>query len=508
MRCKACNYSLWNLKARTCPECGVPFKPSDYRFVPNSVRFCCPHCGQGYFGTDANGHLFPNAFTCVSCAKLVAMDEMIVQPADGVNEDQTQIHRLPWLDDPPKPLGVFSRWFKTVGMAAFRPMSLGEALTTSRPTQSSLLFMLMTSLVVAFGGSLIWGAFVAVSIFGVGSGGPGGPGSAGWAFWGAQWGVVFLGYFVGLPLLLLLWALCAHALLAVTGGTNGGLSRTIQSVCYASGACVFFLVPCVGGYGLAQIWTVVSVCLILTVSQRVSGYRATFAGLGPPLALVLIAVVSIVLLVAQLTRAAAAAAPPPGMPPPPTMVYGPASVQPQDAHDRLVELGKAIAEHIKGSGAYPKHGLELATGDGFSFSSYVVDSNHVDAAHVEGRTLRYYQTMNSIQASKLVEGVAERLPENAVAHRVGDFVFTCRGVMIPPQDPGLWIAVYSPSPGFTHDPSILAVRCVLDASGNTDTFSVDQWSEAVAAQNELRKKHGLPVLPDPDTLADGGVALE
>ena len=69
MRCKTCDYQLWNLRSRQCPECGTAFRVSDYDFVPNSVQFCCPHCNQIYYGTSARGQLVPPAFTCVSCNK-------------------------------------------------------------------------------------------------------------------------------------------------------------------------------------------------------------------------------------------------------------------------------------------------------------------------------------------------------------------------------------------------------------------------------------------------------
>ena len=37
MFCKSCNYPLWNINTRQCPECGAPFKPSDFQFALNEV---------------------------------------------------------------------------------------------------------------------------------------------------------------------------------------------------------------------------------------------------------------------------------------------------------------------------------------------------------------------------------------------------------------------------------------------------------------------------------------
>ena len=80
MRCKSCDYPLWNLLARACPECGAAFKPSEFDFNLNAVRFCCPHCSQSYYGTDARGHLVPPAFACVSCGNAITMDDCLLLP--------------------------------------------------------------------------------------------------------------------------------------------------------------------------------------------------------------------------------------------------------------------------------------------------------------------------------------------------------------------------------------------------------------------------------------------
>ena len=69
MHCKNCDYPLWNIPTRQSPECGTPFVPGEFEFVRNSVQFCCPHCEQVYYCTDAKGHLFPVEFDCVSCGR-------------------------------------------------------------------------------------------------------------------------------------------------------------------------------------------------------------------------------------------------------------------------------------------------------------------------------------------------------------------------------------------------------------------------------------------------------
>ena len=92
MRCKTCDYPLWQIRDRKCPECGSAFRPSDFEFTLNSVRFCCPHCEQAYYGTGANGHISPRTFACVSCAKVIDMDEMVLLPAEGVKDEIGRAH--------------------------------------------------------------------------------------------------------------------------------------------------------------------------------------------------------------------------------------------------------------------------------------------------------------------------------------------------------------------------------------------------------------------------------
>ena len=72
------------LISRSCPECGVPFRPSDFEFAINSVQFCCPHCSQSYYGTGQRGHLVPVEFDCAACGRHIHMDDMALLPTEGV----------------------------------------------------------------------------------------------------------------------------------------------------------------------------------------------------------------------------------------------------------------------------------------------------------------------------------------------------------------------------------------------------------------------------------------
>ena len=120
MRCKDCDYPLWNLTSRQCPECGVSFRPSEFEFVPNSVRFCCPRCDHPYYGTGEKGHVEPASFACLKCAHPVHIDEMVLRPGLGVDDESTRLKRMPWLER--KELGRIKAWFmmEPEGNSAFR----------------------------------------------------------------------------------------------------------------------------------------------------------------------------------------------------------------------------------------------------------------------------------------------------------------------------------------------------------------------------------------------------
>ena len=40
MRCKQCEYPLWDLNPGPCPECGTVFDPTEFRFKTGEIRFC------------------------------------------------------------------------------------------------------------------------------------------------------------------------------------------------------------------------------------------------------------------------------------------------------------------------------------------------------------------------------------------------------------------------------------------------------------------------------------
>ncbi|MHC4108057.1 MAG: hypothetical protein ACYSTY_08235, partial [Planctomycetota bacterium] len=153
MRCRGCDYPLWNLKARACPECGSPFRPGDYEFVPQSVRFCCPHCDHPYFGTDAAGHVEPRAFQCLRCGRPVTIDEMVLRPGLGVAEELTSPDTMPWLDR--RRRGRVRAWFQMIGRGLTAPSQVIAATPPDSPMfQAWIYAVVSTCIFVAAGASV------------------------------------------------------------------------------------------------------------------------------------------------------------------------------------------------------------------------------------------------------------------------------------------------------------------------------------------------------------------
>ncbi len=300
MWCKTCDYQLWNIKARRCPECGTPFAVSDYEFVPNSVKFCCPHCGQDYYGTGPRGHLDPPAFDCVSCSQPVTMDEMVLLPAEGLDAEQTRVFRTPWLQR--KTNGWFGSWWSTVKMALFSPTKLMHGLAPAPQPGEAIRFAVATYLFMMAVGAAI---FTIIGLLG-GMFAGSTPGDA------MLLPMLVMGlYAAGLLIAVLITASLAHLVLRITGGTAHGFGRTIEAACYAAGVSVLILTGC--GTHLFWPWWLISATLMLRQGQRVHGARAALSLLALPILLI----VAIMLLVVAQQPMGVSLAPAPTAPPPP-----------------------------------------------------------------------------------------------------------------------------------------------------------------------------------------------
>ena len=482
MRCKTCDYRLWNLVSRKCPECGTAFRPSEFKFIPHTVRFCCPHCGQDYYGTDENGHLVPASFTCGSCGRAVHMDEMVLLPTEGVEEDQTEGDALPWLRR--KQRGGLRAWLAMVGLAMVRPQQLMRMTPLRSPRRSAWWFAIFTTFVIAFV-FMIPLVLMAFIMGGVG-------GTAAVLELLAGFGVFALVFGVGVLAIVAVWGLTVHALLRLTGKTAGTMGRTYQAICYSSGANVPSAAPCVGIY-IGWIWWLISAVLAVKEGQRVGGGRATFAVLPLPCLLV----GAVVFLYGWFAFAAISGRGP----------FGISSLTAGGETEYVLESVLTFAEDH--DGGWPGHAVQLAVDDYLTPYDFVsFDSLTVEASvPVVNTTLEQLHYLSAAQKQTVVQAAIAAFPEETTAHRLGDFVFTYHDIDFDKAEPELWLVIWAPDPDQNppFDPGDLIQ--VGRADGTVLEVPLTGFAGALSAQNDLRLVHGVPPLRSPLRVTHGSPAV-
>ena len=479
MRCKSCQYRLWNIKTRECPECGLPFRPREYEFVVNSVRFCCPHCDQAYYGTGVNGRLVPEQFDCISCGQHIAMDAMILRPAEGATEEQTKVDRMPWLER--KERGAIKAWLVTVGRAHVDAPRLMRSVPEGSATGPALVYAILTTCVFVFVGLALPILLIGLGMLVFGRGGdPTEPVIFGLISWGVVAGALLV--------LLAMWGVATHGLLMITGGTKYSLGRTFQALCYSCGAAALMAVPILGIHPFIFIpltWWVVSGILMVAEGQGVNAGRAAFATLAFPTVVVLLALAGFgVLMVWGVSQANLATA---------TVVTQKTETQ------AIASAVRAYAQDNDGRG--PVHAIQLVEESDFGASNF--KASHTFTAETQiplaYTTLNTFMHLRSNRKQQAIDAAVGAVPQGMIAHRLGDFVFTYHGIDLDNADPALWIVILSPDPAQARLGNMSPFVTVGLADGTTRKFSGD-FRIRLAAQNELRARYNLPPLPDPATV--------
>ncbi len=493
MRCLQCDYVLWNLKARQCPECGTPVTPSAYEFVPNSVRFCCPHCEQSYYGTGATGLLEPDAFDCVQCGRHITLDEMVLAPAEGVADHQTRVGSNPWLER--DRTGRFKSWCATIGQSLVSPNRLAQGTPESSSLGQAWWFVIVTC-VVTFGLSLI-----PAMCFGLGlpllmpQGGAAGAPSAR-ILAAMMAGAVTFGIVFGFILTLVfawLWALVTHLLLRMSGSGHGPLRVTMQSILYSSGTMTVSAIPCVSN--AAMVWWIVSAVLMVKESHDITGIRATFTVLAGPVVAMALLIALYMGMVATAFMGAGGMA---------------AGATPQVGTQATQRVLTGLVTYAAANGDRgPAHALELMMETGLSAQDFIDPSTltfPVDVP-VAGMDLADLALLAPDERPAVIKQAAATLPDRVVAHRVGDFVFTYHGAVLDGRAPGLWLVVMTPDPDTARfaGPAIPVV--VGRADGTTLLIPPARFTARLNQQNHLRAAQGLPPLPYPPTLAHDSPAV-
>ncbi len=101
MRCRKCNYPLWNLSGPRCPECGERFDILSYWFEPGSVWFKCPFCSHKHAGRDSRGMPF-DAGRCEQCGQMLVVEQMLVEPVDPARFEKLEVESDEDLNNPRK----------------------------------------------------------------------------------------------------------------------------------------------------------------------------------------------------------------------------------------------------------------------------------------------------------------------------------------------------------------------------------------------------------------------
>lgn len=483
MRCRVCDYALWNLRTRQCPECGEGFHPSDYRFIENSVKFCCPHCEQVYYGTDEQGHLSPRAFTCAGCEINISMDEMVLLPADGVKDWETEPEQVPWQDA--RGMGHVGAWFATVGRSLFSP----HRLLTTRPginaTGQAWSFAAVTSLMVTLGVILPYLLIIGVVMGFVGFGGRPGVFAGGGLIVLGTVAIFILAFVLVTLLYIVVWGLAAHLTLKVSGPVESSIGRTYQAICYSSGANVTTTVPCIGSY-FGWIWWIVSAVFMLKTAQRVSAFRAIAAAAVFPIIIVVLTVTAYVMIFFSAANFAGG--------------FQPGQFGSVSAPAAARQVVGAVQAYARNHGSVPDHAASLVT-DGHSdpLIFVVMESATMPwQVRVGTSSLQQLGALPYQQQLDQVDAATDDLPPNVVAHRLGDFVFCWHGLDLTTSDGELWLFIISADPIAQAATDMNGFRHVGLVNGTTRSIANERWEGALAEQNFLRVSAGLTPLPHPD----------
>jgi predicted Zn finger-like uncharacterized protein len=489
MRCKSCDYPLWNLADRTCPECGATFRPSEHEFVAGNVVFRCPHCSQHYYGTSSRGHLEPKRFVCRGCNRPVDMDEMIVAPREGVEVEQTDPDRMPWLHRGNK--GPVRSWFATMKWAMVEPQRLIRATPVTTSIFAAWLFSVVTTTIFFSVGILLpQMIYHAVVSFGPVGGGMG-------AFMFSLGGPA--GYAAALVIIavyLIIWAASAHGILRLTGETPGGLARTCHSIFYASSAGPLAMLPCMG-WLFGATWWIVSATNMVKESQRAHGGRAALAVLLWPSLSILLWVAlyvaaTIFLAVGAMTAggrgAFVMAGPAGGAPSAVTQFIGQSvvssSVQPGATNLEHVALLLVNGQWNRWLGDFCQPGTKTTIAD----------------IPVGSITLADALAMGFIDKIGAAKAATDALPADVVAYRFGDFVLTYHGANLGTMDPRLWVVVMTPDPDVNGAPAATDQIYICTANHRVITTTAAQLPSLIQQQNQYRSSLGLPPLPDLTTV--------
>ncbi|MEK6675847.1 MAG: Yip1 family protein [Planctomycetota bacterium] len=276
MKCERCGYLLFNLPGPQCPECGLMFDVSRYRFEPGSIAFQCPRCRQEYFGNDANGLPSPANFMCVQCAAPVSLYQMPVVPKRPDAMGRLGVPS-PW--DQRLKLGFWQAWWQTLMMLLFKPSTFYR--NHDGTSYVEAFWFSMVSLYVGF---IPYCAFTTLLLFFM---------SKIMASTTSPPPVIFISFQIAMNVavalfgpLLYPWVYGAfavvfiHPALCVLASKRKSIGHTFRLAMYSLAPQSSLLVPICGAYA-AGIWALVVLIIGVKEVHETTGGRAVLAVLWP-----------------------------------------------------------------------------------------------------------------------------------------------------------------------------------------------------------------------------------
>jgi hypothetical protein len=225
-------------------------------------------------------------------------------------------------------------------------------------------------------------------------------------------------------------------------------------------------------------------------AQKVSGVRASFAVLTFPLLGIAVVIALYIWAITMAISTSSSVA---------TAMVSQASTQ---------AITSAVTSYAAShNGAGPSHAAMLVSGgylaganfvdysQGFGSAAPIADESRVSVA---GTTLDQFEMLPTNRRNIAAQEAADALPPNVIAHRLGDFVFTYHGIDLSAPPQALWLVVMWPDPDVVAQAPGQPVGVGLD--NGTTTIMPPPFEPALAAQNMLRARRGLPPLPHPVTV--------
>jgi hypothetical protein len=252
-----------------CPECGRDWTHHDFHYLPGRVRFLCPHCDHAYAGLGPEGRPAPESFDCRACGQRVTLDTMRALPAPGLGTDQVMGNIHPWVER--ARIGRWRAFWRTLRATLIAPQDLGRAQPANARVRDALAFSAWVSAITLILPLTCIGFQTIPMLLAA-------PGAAlrsseTMFMLSAALGVIALR-----PLIALLQAAVGHAVLRATGPVRGGWSVTACACLYGMGPVVADSIPCLACVSpVGSIWSLVSSIIQLSVTQGVSGGRASLA---------------------------------------------------------------------------------------------------------------------------------------------------------------------------------------------------------------------------------------